>query len=303
MVVVLHCIVINNSILAQDIGTDSKNKGIYVYYSPKKYRTEFSSKDFSLTIASLQLFKPFVIGADTTVYKRSNYYIQPSIINASDIVSLSELTGFRPGAKLKVGYQTTVDSITDNSNGWTFAIGWNLFASIDNIKLFNTNTSEIEKKYPFTYGVELNYTQFLPAEWMVVSFTGTISNGWNDNSLRNFKELGSDVILNSNIVAFEKFDGKYGVLQANLKKARLSLSTPMSFWYFNPIPYVVLNATEGQKPSYFVGLYTNILSKKLNFRAFKLPSTFGIGIDKVRKAGSWSKSNLFIRGSISLGEL
>lgn len=33
-------------------------------------------------------------------------------------MSLSELTGFRPGAKLKIDYETTVDSITMNSNGW-----------------------------------------------------------------------------------------------------------------------------------------------------------------------------------------
>lgn len=287
---------------AQDIGADSKNKGVFTYYSPKKYRADFSSKDFSLTIASLQILKAFTIGHDTTVFKRSNYYIQPSIINASELVSLSDFSGFRPGFKFKLGYQTTVDSIKPSSNGWTFSTGWNFFASVDNINLYNTDNSKIEKKYPFSYGVEMNYTQFLPTKWMVLSFTGSLSSGWNDNSLLNFKDISSNTIMNGNIVAFEKFEGKYGKLQTSLNKARLSFSTPITFWHLNPIPYVVLVATENSKPIYFVGLYTNIISKKINFHSFKLPSTFGIGFDKVSKEGEWGKMNVFVRGSINFSE-
>lgn len=289
-------------LFAQDIGADSKNKGIFTYYSPKKYRADFSSKDFSLTIASIPIFKAFTIGHDTTVHKRSNYYIQPSIINASEIVSLSDFSGFRPGVKFKLGYQTTVDSIKESSNGWTFSTGWNIFASVDNIKLYNTDNSKIEKKYPFSYGIEVNYTQFMPTKWMVLSFTGSFINGWNDNSLLNFKDISSDAIMNGNIVAFEKLDGKYGKLETGLNKARLSFSAPITFWHLNPIPYVVLVATENAKPNFFVGLYTNILSKKINFHSFKLPSTFGIGFDKVSKGGEWSKMNVFVRGSINFSE-
>jgi len=286
-------------LLAQDIGADSKNKGIFTYYAIKKYRADFSSKDFSLTIASVPIRKSFKLDRDTTVHKSSNYYFQPSIINASEIISLSDFSGFRPGGKLKFGYQTIVDTIKENSNGWTFSTGWSIFAAVDNFRLYNTDNSKIEKKYPLSYGIELNYTQFLPTKWMVLSFTGSVVQGWNDNSLLNFKDISSDAIINGNIIAFEKFDGKYGKLLTGLNKARFSFSIPTTFWHINAIPYTVLLATENAKPIYFVGLYTNILAKKINFHLFKLPSTFGIGFDKVRKEGEWSKMNVFVRGSIN----
>jgi len=235
---------------------------------------------------------------------KSNFYVQPSLINATDIFSLSDFANFRPGGKIKFGYQSIVDEIFPNKNfkGYTFSIGANLFASVDNVKLYNTDISAIEKKYPASFGVEINYTQFFPANWIVLSFTGTLSNGWNDNDLLNYKDISSNSVLDGNIVAFKEFDGKYGKLETGKNKARISISAPISFWHLNPIPYAVWASTSNNKPTGFLGIYTNILSKRVDFHAFKLPSTFGIGVDKVWQGNRWSKANVFVRGNINLGE-
>lgn len=294
---------------SQDIATDSKNKGVFTYYGTKKYRLDFSGKDFSLTVSS----KPKNITylpdksnpAVINVKKKSNYYLQTSIINAADIVSLSDFSGFRPGVKFKMGYQRAVDSIFSNYKGLTYAWGGSFYSSIDNIKLYDpqsTASNKVSKVYPFTIGAELNTTIFLPIKWMALSLSGTISNGWNDNSLLNYKDISSGTIVNSNIIAFEKFEGKYGVLITGVTKGRLSFSVPLTIWQINPIPYAVLLSTSNDTPTYFLGVYTNILSEKINFHAFKLPSTFGIGIDWTKKSSGWSSGNIFIRGNINLSQ-
>lgn len=81
-----------------------------------------------------------------------------------------------------------------------------------------------------------------------------------------------------------------------------AVSIPMAFWYFNPIPYAVLSANSGSKPTYFLGIYNNLLSTEIKFRAFEAPSSFGIGIDWSSKDNKWSKANVFVRGNISIGE-
>jgi len=53
----------------QDIATDSKNKGVFTNYSIKKYRMDFSSKDFSFTFSSIPIAKKIVIGDTTNVKK------------------------------------------------------------------------------------------------------------------------------------------------------------------------------------------------------------------------------------------
>ncbi|MBI3232661.1 MAG: hypothetical protein HYZ42_01230, partial [Bacteroidetes bacterium] len=143
--ITLQLLLFGSISFSQDIATDSKNKGVFTYYSTKKYRLDFSGKDFSLTISSKP--KNIIYLPDTqnpainNVKKKSNYYLQTSIINAADLVSLSDLSGFRPGVKFKIGYQRAVDSIFSNYNGLTYAWGCSFFSSIDNIKLYNPQST------------------------------------------------------------------------------------------------------------------------------------------------------------------
>jgi hypothetical protein len=292
---------------SQDIATDSKGKGVFTYLSNKKVRLDFSSKDFSLTFSTPPKGVRYVKKEDDTtiinVRKVGSFYFQPALLNASDLVTLSELQKFRPGGKLKIGYQRIVDSINRNFSGCTYAIGANIFAAIDNLKLYNTEINTIEKKYPLSFGIEFNYILFQPAglSWMLVAANASLSRGWNDEDLLNFKE-SKDAIITPAVVAFEKFDGKYGTVSNEINRFRISVSVPLKLGYYNPIPYVVLSARSEKEPGYFIGFYNNVLSKKINFKQFTLPTSFGLGVDWSKISGNWSSVNVFVRGNIQFGD-
>jgi hypothetical protein len=316
--VLLLAVFCSQYLFAQDIATDSKGKAVFSYYGTKKYRFDFSSKDFSATFATnpikTQYFnllqnqggKRVIVGAGDTsknVGKSSFFFLQPAILNASDMVSISDMKNFRPGGKLKIGYQRNVDTIYDNYKGATYGFGVNVFGAVDNLKLYNTDSNKVEKRYPYSMGIEGNFT-FFPwklSRRVVLALTGNYTRGWDDNALLNYKDISSATITSA-VVAFDKFDGKYGKLNTEVNKLRLTLSIPVTFWHLNPIPYAVCLITNTNQPAYFLGVYTNLLAKKINYRGFKSPSSFGIGVDWSQISGKWSTPNVFIRGSISFGD-
>ncbi len=288
----------------QEIATDSKGRGVFTYYSTQKNRIDFSSKDFSLTISTRPIKSIFHFAEkvnDTNVIKLSNYFIQPSLLNASDLITLSNVKTFRPGGKVRIGYQRTIEKINEGYNRFSYALGGNIFYSFDNIGLYNPGTNKPEKEYPKSFGLELNYTQFTPKRWMVLTFTGSLFKGWNNDELIDFKYLDGS-ITNDKIVAFSKLDGKYGELKENLNKIRLTSSVPIVlFKYYNPIPYTVLLISDKQLPKSIFGVYNNILLKEVNFKRFTMPSSFGLGIDWVKTGNKWSSPNIFLRGNFSFG--
>jgi len=285
---------------AQDVATDSKGKSVFTFNAIKKYRVDFSSKDFSLTVGSIPILTNYTLGNDPSVFKKSNFFIQPSLINVTDRLDLTSFKDLKIGGKLKSGWQTAVDSIDDSYKGFTFAAGAAFFISVDNFDYYSSRNSNFSHETPLSIGMEANLTIFTPIRWMVISLTGSVSNGWNDNTLLNYRKI-EDAEINNDVVAFDKFEGKYGELIKGKNKARIAISVPLSFWYITIIPYSVVEPTSYAKPTYIVGLYSNILGKKLNFTKFQLPSTFGIGIDWNHKE-RWSTPTLFIRGSINIGE-
>jgi hypothetical protein len=316
---------------AQDIATDSKGKGVFTYFSTNKARVDFTSKDFSFTlstkpkkityiptvpskrvVASRDTLNPskeekFTTLNEINVKKRSTYYGQLTILNATDLINVSELENFRPGVRTRLGYQRIVDSIYTRWPGRALAYGGNIFGAVDNIQLYDTDKNSIGKRYPGSVGLEGNVTWFPPEwlarerRWFVLSANSSLSYGWNDDALLNYKEL-SAATLQPTVVAFNKFDGKYGKLETGIAKWRLSLSAPMSFGYFNPILYAVVTTTTVNKPTYFAGLYSNLLAKPIKFRGFKPPTSFGVGFDWRYNDGEWSSINVFVRGNITLGQ-
>ncbi|MCH5684294.1 hypothetical protein LWM68_08470 [Niabella sp. W65] len=256
----------NTVTYGQDIATDSKGKSVFSYFSTKRYRFDFSAKDFSVTLSTKPRITNYYFdtiwnGAaftlDSTVIKQRAYYLQPSMINAADIVSLSDFSGFRPGGKLKLGYQSQVKKIFDVYKGTTYAWGVGVFVSLDNIKLFNTDKNIVEKRYPFSYGVEGNFTFFPPkSKYFVLALNTSLSRGWNDDGLLSYKDFGS-AIITSQVVAFDKFDGKYGQLKTDVTRFRFAASVPVSIWYFNPTPYVVLNSVT-EMPQHIMSAFITI---------------------------------------------
>lgn len=307
---------------AQDIATDSKGKGVFSLLDIQKARFDFSSKDFTVTI---RLYKDTIryyklLGANmgrinSNVTKVNNFYLQASMLNASNILTYADLSNFRPGAKLRFGYQVNPVEINNQYTRSTYSWGMNVWGSVDNFKHYDPKQSAaITKKYPWSYGVETNYTWFLPRfwakkRWVAMSFSGAASRGWNDNALLNFRERNK-AIVDTVAVALDKFSGKYGELVTDINRARFSGSIPVKVnvkdgkWYsflnyYSVVPYAVVNYIEGSTPVTTMGVYNNIFASKLNFSKMELPSSFGVGVDWNYNDAVWSSANWFLRGTIN----
>lgn len=299
------------SVQAQSIATDSKGNPVLQLYAFENARFDFSSKDFTFTVTSKSInktFKFFSATNDTNVIKKRQAFFQVSILNTDELQSLSDISGFRPGGKMKIVFQNIVDSINPLFHEATFGGGFALFASVDNIKLYNESINIIEKRYPFTIGVEGNLNLFLPklwakTRWAILSFNMSASNGWNNSELKNYKDI-TNVITTPSVVAFDNFDGKFGTLKTRLNNFRLGISLPINLHRTQLIPYVVHSSSVGTSPLFITGTYLNIvLGESSDFNKLKVPSAFGIGIDWVKNEKKWTSPNIFIRGAFTIGKL
>lgn len=308
---------------AQDIATDSKGKGVFSMYGIQKVRFDFSHKDFTSTIRLykdtvryLKVLGDTISTIDTAnVTKTYNWFLQLSMLNAANIVSLTDLSNFRPGGRIRLGYQINPDTISTDYTGYSYSFGISTFVSVDNFLHYDPALGkEFHVRNPWSYGIEANLTWFLPEwlseRWIVMALNGSLSRGWNDNSLLNFKER-DQAIIDPNVVAFDKFTGKYGELKTDVNRARAAISFPIKIawvkdtrwfrWmqYYSPTPYGVVNYSNGTAPLYIAGIYNNVFADKLTFNKFEVPSSFGLGVDWYHTEGKWSSPNWFIRGSLS----
>jgi hypothetical protein len=313
---------------AQSIGVDSKGKSIFTHYSRADARLEVSTDEpFSLSyivhpgITSFQkrnLDKgPALSGkagaayqTDLKLKKFRGTLIQVSMLNSSDYLALNNLLDIRPGLGLKLGHQVSIgdfDELDNIPRAAAYTGGFNAILNIDNIKLYNTDNNLEEKKLPVTCGAEFNYSLFFKNRKKdrnirnVFAVNGMLVRTWNDDDLISYQKI-SDVTILPNVVALKEFEGRYGKLQTDVTKFRLAVSGPMYIGYVNPIPYVVVNLQTKSNPIYYLGVFTNILTKPLSKTHFKIPTSIGLGIDTKLQGGVLSRPNVFIKGSISFGE-
>lgn len=298
----------------QNIGIDSEGESIFTFYPKGKSRFSLDINEMSFTNSfgnksyRVEKVGARIRNATTTVQKFRGWFFKAAMLNADDYFLVKKLDDLRPGIGLKLGHQNSIDTFTNidaipKPYRGTFGFTWNGIFNVDNVKLFNTDISKTEKRYPLTAGAEATFNFFFKNTTadsirVAISLNTKLVRTWNDDDLLNYKELSS-ATMNPPVIAFEKFDGRYGVLK-NVTKFRASLSLPIYVWHLNPIPYGVVNVVSGSSPSYHVGLYTNILTEKLTKTRFTIPSSIGFGIDWVRKDGSFSKPNIFFSGSIDL---
>ncbi len=296
-----------NFIYSQKIGVDSKGKSIFSFYTLTDYRIEFAvDEPLSVSTSFRRLISSFSASGKPTIIKNSGFYLNASLLNSSDFIALNNLKDINPGLGLKLGYQKSIKSFTDidlTPNG-TFAYGVNGVFNMDNIKLYNETSNTVDRKFPLSYGVEGNFTYFSNKKLRnMLSFNFSYAKTWNDDELLNFKKK-SDAIVTTDIVAFEEFDGRYGILNTNVDKIRVSASSPFYWGYINPIPYAVLVSASNSNPKYFFGTFVNILNKPLEKKDYAIPASFGIGIDwTYTSEQKWSSANIFIRGSINFGKM
>jgi hypothetical protein len=295
---------------AQKIGADSKGKSVFTYFTNSP-RIEINSTD------ELSIGKAF--GTDSTQYvytstsqrtvsKWRGFTARVSALNADDRIVLSKLLSTRLGGELKVGVQSAVRRVTTLQNiRGVRAWGINLIGSFDNFYYYDQNSKVISHEYPLTAGVEGDYDFFytnVPA-WLkplrvqrfAIALHGSVRRTWNDDDLINYQDLDKVTVL-PNAVALSDFRGRYGSLKTDVYQLRLAGSAPMYIGRLNPIPYAVFTHSVNGSTKLYPGLLLNILSKPVGGTSFSFPSTIGVGLDWAEQ--TWSKPNLFVRGTFSL---
>lgn len=300
-----------NSLVSQNLGTDSDGNAVFSFFNLKANRFEFSAKD---AISYTQAFKVYKVPwvtegtGESTIDKYKGFTIKPSIINTGKRFIVNDLNDLNLGFGLEVGYQLTMKDLANLAKTPKGArlYGGSVFFKMDNIDLFDTENNEEGKEYPTTYGVNLNYSYLFKNSKSkdfksLVSVNATISRGWNDKGLLNYQDI-AEATITPTIVALGKFKGRYGVLDNEVDKFRLAVSYPFYKGLFNPVPFVRWSMQSNSTPSYGLGVLLNIMSKTLKKAEYKLPATFGIGIDYSYTGREWQTPKLFLTGSISIGE-
>ncbi len=295
--------IIGNKTYGQDIGADSKGKSIFTFYSLNDYRLEFDTKEpLSIAFSGNRIRTTFTRNADTTIVKLSGFVFKTSVLNSGESLALSNLSQLKPGIGLKAGYQKSIEKFNNikNTPSGTYSTGINAIFNMDNIMLYNTAIKIEEKKYPLTYGVELNYSHY-SKKMRIISLNTSLLRTWNKDKLVNYQTL-SNAVIDSNVVSFKEFAGRYGQIENQITQFRFSASFPFYWKYLNPIPYVVFLSSTGSIPQYFVGINLNILNKPLGDEDFSIPSSIGVGIDWVYSGTKFSQPNIFLRGAINFGK-
>ena len=295
---------------AQKIASDSKGKSVFSNYALEDYKFDISTDEpFSISFSlarfistiNNKVLKP-TISSDTDIF--FNY----ALLNSSDQLDFNNLRENKFGSSFKIGIQKNVKSLGDAKNFKFFKGGGGLsfFYEADNLSYYDSQLSSESTTKPISYGLELNANIFPKANlnFSKLNFITAIEaqfylRTWNKDELLNY-QLIKDVETNVDVIAFEDFRGKYGVLDNNVKKIRLAISEPIFYKRMNLTPYAVLNATSNNKPEYRVGSNVNLTQAQLNRNDINFEGSFGIGIDWGYNSDNWSKANIFLRGSISL---
>lgn len=297
---------------AQDIATDSKGKGVFPFLSERKSRLELDPKSFSFNLqgkVSRWLYGRVLDKSDTNerldtnVTKASFQFYQFSALNIADLITYSSVGTIRPGFRARAGYQRIVKEIKPGYPGWAYTLGGSINAGFDNLKVYDLELPDGKKEYPLIGGADMSLTLFPP--WhkrSLIVLTGTYAYGYNDTELLNFKELSGAGITTVG-AAFDKFDGKYGILRDGVNSGRASLSFPTILCgRFAPVPYAAVVVRDASVPTWFVGGFLNLFAERVSFSKLSASNTFGVGVDWSKGEGTWDPPTWFVRGSIAFGK-
>lgn len=303
---VFFCFLASSSMFAQFI--DSNKDVVYQIDKPQTTQIKFNGNEISFEGNYLRLLRFYSVAKDTSAVKADVIGIKFGLVNSNKILDVDDFDFRDYGIQLQINYKWTLkDSIYSNRNVTTGAIG--LKYQIDRFKLYDSDIDQVDRKSPYELSLVGNLTKYYSNYSWAISITGVYNFiTYNRNELLNFKDV-TDIIQNNNIVAFDSFDGKYGVLDNNLNGARMSFAFPIFFknrvWkyfpYLIPTPYYSLRLTKDIKPNHNLGFSFNFSgSQPFKDNKFNVPSSFGFGIDWSNSNNKWSKANIFLSGSITI---
>ncbi len=210
----------------------------------------------------------------------------------------------------------------------SFTIG--LSYQKDKFSNFNPQTKEMSKKTPERIILKIGYSYYFfkygkedaKYKYAIIPtvFSTTNLKDYNRTGLQNFL-LNDNISVDNNIYFTNKsgFDGKYGIIDNDLKSAQISFSLPIVLNLpflgehskktpaISPIPYISYEAFDKSKPRINGGIAIGFLTSplinpepesKFKYRTFNVPSYITIGVDWNYQNGQGSKPNYFIAGSI-----
>lgn len=301
----------STSTSAQNIGADSEGKGVFTYNALKSYWVDFASDEplgFTLTKPRWRA-RYFYLNplkdSITTMYKLRGVVANIALLNSGEDPVLTEV--FKtPGLQFKLGYQSAIDTIYNLrvTNG-CITMGATGVFSFDNFKFYDVATAKVSKKYPLTFGAEMNWTYFIkddPSKKLfrnIWALNLTFRRTWNDDDLLQFQEIGTGLgIATPTVIAAKDFKGRYGTLE-RINQVRLSASHPFFWRRVNLIPYVMVKSDLDDNHQVTPGAMFNVMAEALKPNTYTFPSMFGIGVDWAGR--DWNKPNAFVRGAFSVG--
>lgn len=292
----------------QDIGSDSKGNSVFTVYALKSVRAELNTKEpLALSHVSIVDTTQKYRTSDglPTVRKVHGLTTRLALANSGKNVVLSNLLSTKLGVEARLGYQVVVDSVT-NLDGFpgTFSIGGGLITGFDNFLLYDKTSNTVSHERPFNIGGELNYNFYFaapsgvknPTRW-VIALNTSIVRTWNSDDLISYQSLDKAIIA-QHAVAFEKFEGRYGILDKSTWRGRVSIAAPVFFWHLNVIPFYAVSTNFNGKTKSTPGVNLNFITQPIQWYKYKFPSSIGLGLDWFDKKAS--KPNLFIRGAFSI---
>lgn len=271
----------------------------------------------------------------SSAVKNKTLLFNIGVTNTSDFLNLNkfdfkENNGYTVGFTYQHAFNEVylaLDSINNNPLDLkTFIIS--IDYQKDKFNNYNPSNNEINKATPEKLILKGGWSLYkfhhknkakFKYTWIPSIFGKINLIGYNENSLQNY--LLNDKISSVNDIVFTKnsnFDGKYGIIENNIKSAQISFSLPfvphesfLKLPIISPIPYFSYGVFDNNKPRFNTGiafgfLSTSIVGKESKkkgggvYRKFNVPSFLTFGIDWNYQDGNGSKPNYFISGSIKL---
>jgi hypothetical protein len=278
--------------------------------------------------------------AITSAVKNSAFFLNLGVTNTSTFLNLNKFDFKKNnGYTFGIAYQHAFNEIylastpASQNPHQLQAFFLSLDYQMDKFENYDPTTSDIATATPDKVVLKGGYSLYkfkyrddakFKFAW-VPSLYGKINLiGYNEDKLQNYLLNSSttqvdDIIFTGSTV----FDGKYGVVDNDIKSAQISFSLPfvpdkpfidlsfISLPIISPIPYVSYEVFDNNNPRINAGFALGLLSSSLLdatktpkgggiFQAFNVPSYLTIGVDWNNQGDYSSHPNYFVSGSIKL---
>jgi hypothetical protein len=307
----------------QKIMQDSRGKDIFEYYKGGALQATLVPTQTSLELSYNQVLgNPFFyyINGDTT----------QKTIGASRSISFSgKIAGsgtnqgkpfnatnglVRPSYRLEVGYQRNLNIFyhlkhIPSGRPFTYMAGGNIYGEYQNINFYDTKAQIQSNKRPFIFGAHGHVTIFharsvdqsaLSSVSWAISFSGDLSQNYNQDGLIPYQERKSDTYIDPNVISVGDVIGNIGTFDRALSY-RFRAAIPIFInEYVNVTPYGSLYGYGQSNASFLPGLAFNFLSGSPLKENSSLAQGFGVALDWPRSSGVWKPAVVSLYGTFKL---